>query len=203
MAFDVQAAKADGYTDEEIQAYLDSKGTPTPAETAATTGQPVPQYQPIDRSEEYTGLAQGVGLEGLKTAAELGGLYYGGKKLLGAAGKAFGSSGPVVPTPTPQQQTFNALKATDAQNAARSVQQPSVVQRGMDYAKQMQKIAAEKVMAGARAAGPAMATAGRAAAPYAAPAAVGLGALTFSGGLNTNEEEELRRRRAMAPTITR
>jgi len=33
--------------------------------------------------------------------------------------------------------------------------------------------------------------------------AVGVGALTYSGGLNTNEDEELRRRRAMPPTITR
>lgn len=198
MAFDVQAAKADGYTDEEIQAYLASQGIPTPAEAASAAGEPVSQYQPIDRSAEYTGLGQGVGLKALETGAEL----YAGKKLvLDPLLNAFGKgNGPVVPPTapvTPQQQTFNALKATDAQNATRPVQQPSVVQRGVDYAKQMQRIAAEKVIAGARAAGPAIASAGRAVAPFAAPAAVGLGAMTFSGGLNTNEAEELRRRRAM------
>jgi hypothetical protein len=32
---------------------------------------------------------------------------------------------------------------------------------------------------------------------------VGPGMALYSGGLNTNEEEELRRRRAMPPTITR
>jgi hypothetical protein len=69
------------------------------------------------------------------------------------------------------------------------------MQRGMDYARQMQKIAADKVVQGARAAAPL--------ARAVAPAAAGLGALTFSGGLNQGEDEELRRRRMMAPTQSR
>ena len=186
----IQEARDAGYSEEEINAEL--------AIIQGTASAPEVQPQtPIDRTEEYTGLAQGIGLETAKTAAELGLAYYGGKKLLGAAGRAFGGGGPVAPTPTPAQQTFNTLKATDAQNAARSVQQPGVMQRGMDYARQMQKIAADKVIQGAQAVAPVA----RAAAPYAAPAAVGLGALTFSGGLNSGEDEELARRRAMAPTI--
>jgi hypothetical protein len=76
------------------------------------------------------------------------------------------------------------------------------MQRGMDYARQMQKIAADKVMQGARAAAP-MAQQAAGMARAAAPAAAGLGALTFSGGLNRGEDEELRRRRMMAPTISR
>jgi hypothetical protein len=159
MAFDVQAAKADGYTDEEIQAYLASENTPTPAQAASAAGQPVPQYQPIDRSEEYKGLAQGMGLETLKTGAELGLAYYGGKKLLGAAGKAF--SGPVAPTPTPAQQTFNTLKATDAQNAARATQQPGIMDRANQVVRQL---ALDKVVKSA-----------------GVPAAVGMGGAAATG----------------------
>jgi hypothetical protein len=44
MAFDVEAAKADGYTDEEIQRYLNTKE--------------IPVEQPIDRSEEALGTMQ-------------------------------------------------------------------------------------------------------------------------------------------------
>jgi hypothetical protein len=50
-----------------------------------------------------------------------------------------------------------------------------VVQRGMDYANQMRKVAADKVMAGVRAV-----------APVAAPVAVGLGALLTPSNANQN-----------------
>jgi hypothetical protein len=50
-----------------------------------------------------------------------------------------------------------------------------VVQRGMDYANQMRKIAADKVMAGVRAV-----------APVAAPVAVGLGAMLTPSNANQN-----------------
>jgi len=183
----IQEARDAGYSEEEIQQELAIlQGT-------APEPQVAPQV-PIDRTEEYTGLAQGIGLEAAKTAAELGGLYYGGKKLLGAAGKAFGpGSGPV----SPAQQTFNTLAASDAQNAARAAQQQNMLQRGMQYADKVRQIALDKVMQTAQKAAP-MA---RAAAPYAGPAAVGLGSLFYSGGLNQGEDEELRRRQAMPPTI--
>ena len=81
----IDEARANGYTDEEIQAYLASQGTPTPAEAASAAGEPVPQFQPVDRSEEYTGLAQGMGTEGALTAAKIAGLgvagAYGLKKV--------------------------------------------------------------------------------------------------------------------------
>jgi len=197
MAFDVEAAKADGYTDEEIQQYL------------ATKDQAIPEEKPIDRQDEKIGVMTSVVPDAVKYGLEGAGLYAGGKALANAfrgPGAGAMAAPPVaVPPPppiTPAQQTFNALKATDAENFARTTQQPSVVQRGINYAQQMQKIAAEKVMAGARAAGPAVASMGRAAAPFAAPAAVGLGAMTYSGGLNTNEQQELARRRAMMPNYT-
>lgn len=114
-----------------------------------------------------------------------------GPQILNASGQPMRAPGPVAPT-----------SVAPAPAAPAAPAQPTAMQRGMDYARQMQRIAAEKVMQGARAAAPvAQQAAGMARA--AAPAAVGLGALTFSGGLNQGEDEELRRRRAMAPTITR
>lgn len=93
----IAEAKANGYTDEEIQAYLNP--------------QPVPVQEPKDRSEEYIGTGEfGLG-KAAQTALELGGAYYGGKKLLQAAGNAFRGAptappaGPVAPTVTPTPAT--------------------------------------------------------------------------------------------------
>lgn len=146
MAFDVEAARADGYTDEDIQRYL------------ATKDQPLPAEQPRDRSEEQLGVAtSAIPAVGslAKDVGMLGAELYAGKKLIydplmkrfGPGSAPVAPTTPTTPTPlTPQQQTFNALKATDAQNAARATQQPSIMQRGMDYARQMQQIAAQRVM---------------------------------------------------------
>ena len=71
-------------------------------------------------------------------------------------------------------------------------QQPGIIQRGMDYARQMRSIAADKVVQAAQATGEGLANAGRAvapyaqaagraAAPYAAPVAVGLTAALMPG----------------------
>lgn len=72
--------------------------------------------------------------------------------------------------------------------------QSTAMQRGLQYADKVRQMAMEKVMQTAQRTAP-MARA-------AAPAAVGLGGLMYSGGLNTNEQEELRRRQMMPPTIT-
>jgi hypothetical protein len=138
-------------------------------------------------------MAQAQGLQQrfeAKEAARAARAAPAGPQILNASGQPMRPvSGPVAPT---------APVAAPAPAPAAAAQ-PSVMQRGMDYARQMQKIAADKVMQGARATAPAMATAARA----VAPAAAGLGALTFSGGLNQGEDEELRRRRMMAPTQSR
>ena len=83
----IAEAKAQGYTDEQIDAFLN----PKPVEQASKDAF-------VDRSEEATGLAQyGVG-KAAQLGAELGGGYYVGKKLLGAAGNAFrGGPAPVAP----------------------------------------------------------------------------------------------------------
>lgn len=89
----IDEAKAAGYSDEEIQQYLANKS------------QPVPEQKPMDRTESQIGTAQGIGLEAVKTGAEL----YGAKKLLEAAGNAFRGpqGGPVAPS-QPQATIGNA-----------------------------------------------------------------------------------------------
>jgi hypothetical protein len=92
-----------------------------------------------------------------------------------SAGRAINTlvnpSAPVAPGPNPAMSPSYA--APSAQPA-----QPSMIERGTQYAKEMQRIAAEKVMQGARAAAPA-AQAAAGAARAIAPAALGLGAMMF------------------------
>ena len=131
----IDEARKNGYTDEEIQQYL------------ATSQQPVPQQTPIDRTEEYTGLAQGMGIEALKNAALIGGGYLGAKGLLGAAGRAFGNrpmpappiTGPVAPPmATPPMAPAPVDELTDWYNRGvkekgltphRPAAQPSMIDR--------------------------------------------------------------------------
>ena len=91
--------------------------------------------------------------------------------------------------------------------------QPSIVQRGMDYARQMQQIAAQRVMGAAptlQGAGQQVANFAQKAAPYinnpltrnvAKLGGVGPQMGLYSGGLNTNEQQELARRRGQGPTL--
>jgi hypothetical protein len=184
MAFDVEAAKKEGYTDEEIAAYLRGQsGTPIPvqeqpsraAEVAATVAPTVANYIP-----EAVGVAAaGYGLKkyGPDIVRNAGNIV--NKMTSGGAvptstygmpgGTPIGSpvSGPVAPTPMAAPQPAAAS--------------PSMTQ-------QVQRLAFEKLAPAARA---------------MAPAAIGLSGLTYSSGLNQGEEEELRRRRMMAPTISR
>jgi len=85
----IAEAKANGYTDEEIQSYLNP--------------QPVPVQEPKDRSEEYAGTAQfGVG-KTVAEGAELAAKGYLGYKVAEAAGKGIGKmmNRPPVPPVTP------------------------------------------------------------------------------------------------------
>ena len=66
MAFDREAAKADGYTDEQIDAYL------------ATKGQPLPPDTPRDRGEEQIAVAQGMGMSSADTALDIAKYGLGG-----------------------------------------------------------------------------------------------------------------------------
>lgn len=216
MAIDREKARAAGYTDEEIDAYEASQ-TAQPA----VGEQPPPPPPPSADQGQAGGVSMGeVGATmlaaagpfglGVATAAAAPLAYKGGKMLYegakqmvrpGSAMNPIGGGGPGLPggggLPTRVPITTGPVAPTSpaAAPAPAAAAQPNVMQRGMDYARQMQKIAADKVVQGARAAAPV--------ARAVAPAAAGLGALTFSGGLNQGEDEELRRRRMMAPTQSR
>lgn len=85
----IAEAKANGYTDEEIQAYLNP--------------QPVPVQEPKDRSEEYIGTAE----FGAGKAAQLAGevaLGYGAYRGLKNVAQNFGR-GPTAPVPPPAAPT--------------------------------------------------------------------------------------------------
>lgn len=98
---------------------------------------------------------------------------------------------PNISAPGTPAQTFEALRSPaprmtpvlEAPPAA--AQQPGIMQRGMDYARQMQRVAADKVMQGARAAAP-YAESAAGAARAIAPAAIGLTAALMPGNANQN-----------------
>lgn len=242
MAFDVQAAKAAGYSQEEIDAYLQAKPktevmAPVAPGQEVDPGEPPPpppwegnkqagegNYLPavgtaVAAAAPYAipAVATGAGIYG---AAKVGGW---GRDIANAARDVAGAMKertaveaarearmamrpgfggvPAGGAPAaPAAPVAPAAPAAAPAAPAPAAQQPGVMQRGMDYARQMQRIAAEKVMQGARAAAP-MAQQAAGAARAMAPAAIGAGSLFYSGGLNAGEDEELRRRRAMAPTI--
>lgn len=170
----IEEAKAAGYSDEEIQKYLQTKDQPLPAE------------KPIDRTEEYKGMATAIAPDALVTGAEIGAAGYAGKKLLNAwrgapaAGQAptAGSpsnilsrfatpNAPVAPTVNPAVSPSYAAPSAPAQAAAG--ESPL-----MTHARNIvQKIALDKVIKGS----------------------IGVGALLHSPSLNANEDEELRKRR--------
>ena len=96
MAFDVEAARAEGYTDEEIQQYL------------ATRDQPLPPDQPRDRSSEQLGVGTAVAgdmLPALAGAVGTGlaayGTYQGAKYAIPKIAEAVQNlrGNPTMPTP--------------------------------------------------------------------------------------------------------
>jgi hypothetical protein len=92
MAFDVEAAKADGYTDEEIQQYL------------ATKDQPLPPETPRDRTEEQIGTLTSVIPDVVKYGVE----GYAFKKLVAdpVIGAMQNRGSPTPPTPPTPPTTF-------------------------------------------------------------------------------------------------
>lgn len=186
MAFDIEAAKADGYTDAEIQQYLAAKD------------QPIAQEQPHERGDEALGVVASSLPEAAKIGLEGAGALYAGKKIIDAVRGPVAPSSPAGINPaagtykvagtgsTPP--TYNAPLANEPvlnetwDKALRqpTKQAPSMVERGTQYAREMQRIAAEKVMQGARAAAPYAAPVANAARAVA-PAAAGIvGAITPS-----------------------
>jgi hypothetical protein len=171
----IEEARQAGYSDEEINQYIQSLNQP-PSTTQPNTfadGTPVvPPNQPMNRGEEYAGLAEGALLplgKALTTGAEL----YAGKKLvydpLIDAIKNRGPSGPVAPSGTPPaappSAISNAPKFTPepvrpvAPPAAEPMlnpqwdealkkqpKSPSMISRGAEYASKIRELAAQKAL---------------------------------------------------------
>ena len=222
MAFDIQAAKQAGYSDEEINAYLQAKpetktiAPVAPGQEVDSTEPPPPEGTVEYPSSFAPGLAT-AGLVAAGAAVPLGIGYgfgkYGGRamdmarNMLGAPSQI-----PVtgVPNPTavnlgggaPQQiqvpqssGTRSPAMQSQMQNlrtapvaAAAPAPAPAPAPQMQAAKSIVQKLALDKVMAGAGG---------------MLRGSVGPGMALYSGGLNTNEQAELERRRKMAPTITR
>jgi hypothetical protein len=257
MAFDIQAAKAAGYTEEEINAYMQAKPeTKTIAPVAPGEEVDPGEPPPPPSAEGYTQAGEGNYLPALGTMAAAAAPY-----AIPAVATGAGLYGASV-----AKQGFNAMKAAaDARTAQATAQmataqglqqraeqrmaaqaaravptgpqilnaggqpmrapvptvappvptvappamtptpaQPSVVQRGTELAAKMREFAAQRVMP---AVGQAGQMAGRGLAAVANSPVTRIGGMAmnamYSGGLNTNEQAELERRRKMPPTITR
>ena len=144
MAFDVEAARAEGYSDEDIEKYLASLGQ-------TMTGQPIPatpavQPQvPMDRSNEYMGLA-GAGAVGAGAALAGKALIYnpirqGINAMMQpspqtvAAPRPAPVAGPVAPQGAPatasQQSMTNKIRQIAAQRIAGFGASPMAVPAGV------------------------------------------------------------------------
>jgi hypothetical protein len=168
-----QEAIAAGYSDEEIQKYLQSLSQPQ---------QNVSQQQPMDRSQEYLGMAQGIGGKALEYGTEL----YAGKKLvLDPILDAFKNKTPpttnVNVQQAPQQQVQQTMQGTGTSgrpslsvqqgglsqpvnpanintlqqgvnNMVRTpvVESPSMLQKGMDIASKVRGMAFSKLLPAAQ-----------------------------------------------------
>jgi hypothetical protein len=164
----IEEARQAGYSDEEINQYIQSLNQPpsTTQPGTFTDGTPVvPANPPMNRSEEYIGLGEGIAGKALETGAEL----YAGKKLildpLVSAVRGRGPAGPVMPSPA-NQPSVSAPKNPIAMEPMRPVapapepmlnptwdkalkaepKSPSMISRGAEYASKIRELAAQKAM---------------------------------------------------------
>ena len=105
----IDAARAEGYTDEEIQDYLQRQQSRDQVVEQAQQSQTIPApeiapYSGMDRSEEYTGLAQGMGSDALQNILKLaavgaaaGAGAYGAKTLVDRYRNAAPPKAPTAP----------------------------------------------------------------------------------------------------------
>lgn len=154
----IDEAKAAGYSDDEIQAFLNPKKEEPVAQPQTNPNGPVSPW--VDRGEEKTALGQYGAAKALELGAELGTGYVVGKKLIGAAGNAF--RGTPSSTGSALEQGGQRLKDFTTQTGRYAT---NIVDRGMDMAQKMRQIAASRVLpAATTAAVPAAVAAGGAAA---------------------------------------
>jgi len=245
MAFDREAAKAEGYSDDEINAYLQAEAEKNkqtaPAVDVGEPPAPQTKIEPVGTSAASVATAGALAAAPYIGIAALGagGLYGAGlakqafdayregtaakqahtdlqyKKMEAAANRAAGNmpaqqmrpvsptatynvptqnvpqmraplptAAPVAPQPMPGVPSAGPVAPTampGMPTAAPAQTSPSIMNR-------MRALAANKVLQGAGS---------------LAKGSVGPGMALYSGSLNTGEEEELRRRRMMPPTISR
>jgi len=205
MAFDREAAKQAGYTDDEINAYLQAEAAKqqAPAPVVQDVGEPP---APTTVINEVTPTAASMGTTSVMAAAPYvvpaaigAGSVYGANLLkqgigalnANAAAKLASEQGiqgrfegrlPAAPVTAPVAPTMTAPPVAQA---ARVVEQPGVMQRGADIASKMRQFAASKVIGPA---GEALGAAGKALAPLApvgrvlaGPIGTGAQALFHSG----------------------
>jgi len=131
MAFDVEAAKADGYTDEEIQQYLNTKE--------------IPVEQPLNRGEEAMGTIEASLPQAAIYAGEGAALGYGAKALSNAFQNRAPTAAPVAPVaPTQPSPILNSQGQPMA--SAMPKQAPSMISNAQSI---VQKLALDKVLKGA------------------------------------------------------
>lgn len=190
----IEEARANGYSEEQIQAFLN----PQPVKETAlppTAGPAKPSESPyVDRTEENIALAQGIGLEAAKYTA-LGGagkvavdtaLKIAGRQptpsiMRGIGNVARGAYNmvrpgvPGIPTVPPSEPLTDFVQQRGAY--APQPQQPPIggpaAQQATTFIQRMQALATQYAPA--------------------ARALTGAGAMLYSPSLNTNEAEELRR----------
>lgn len=155
MAFDIEAAKADGYTDAEIQAYLNDQAGKTP---------PLPTPEKNKHHEANVGTAQFGAVAGAEQVGEVGkklleyglpaaGIGYGVYK--GAQSFANRAPGPVPPTSTPTPTTATSGFDAGGQKVADFVNQrgqfapetPTPSAQAQAYQKTAQEAAARQAAA--------------------------------------------------------
>jgi len=220
MAFDVEAAKAAGYSQEEINAYLQGQPktkalAPIAPGQEADVGEPPPPTTTVTPAGEGnympTLATAGLAAAGAAAPAVIGyGVGKYGGRMIDAARNLIqggGTSAAAVPTTNPtainlptttptMQPPMGQSAPTTSTGRAFSPQAQQFLQQqaSAQEAQQIQKansivrqLALDKVL---KSAGGLL------------RGSVGPGMALYSGGLNTNEQQELARRRNMPPTIT-
>lgn len=186
----IDEARAQGYSDEEIQQYLGATNQGTEPAPGTPGGLSIPANAPVDRSEEQTALMQGAGMEAAKYAAGVGAAGYGLKKVADIV------RGPVAPPPeVPPGATQRAMSSLTGGASRATVPAPATMNpptASPSYVPPAQAAAAQEAQQISRAnqivRGLAL--------DRLMKASAGIGMATYSGGLNTNEDQELARRRA-------
>ena len=165
----IDEAKAQGYTDEQIKEYLNPTPVARPDQAKDESGGPVSPF--VDRSAEAVGTGQYAAAEAAKYATLGGGAVYGAKKIAQAI-RGPVTPGPVAPNNLPitgsAAHTEAIIQSPSGQAPSRA---PTIMERGVNIAKKMQEVAASRVLP--------------AAAPYVR-GATALGAMVTPGNAGQN-----------------